>query len=128
LFKELPSVGYNTAIIYREVCEALSRKPGRSLHEIATDLKLERHTVTRAVKRLAGVSFRELQTQYIRRAIQELDLRREPLLRKQIADELGLPSTRSLLGWLRRIGVRSRNAPTAPKLPRLRQTNRRQQK
>ena len=104
-------MGYEPAIIVRRLRDALSRKPGQTLHSIADDLKVERHTIRHALKRIEGVSFGDLQAEFMRAALDRLQRRDEPLFKKQIADELGLRSTRALRHWLGRLGFRSESVP-----------------
>jgi methylphosphotriester-DNA--protein-cysteine methyltransferase len=74
-------MGYDPAVIVREVSEILARKPGRSLHSITKELGVDRHTVTRSVKRHAGMTFHELQANAMRDALSRLRQGHRPLLR-----------------------------------------------
>jgi AraC-like DNA-binding protein len=115
-----PATGYDHAAIYRQVREALARAPGRNLRAIAEELNVDRHTVTRAIQRQAGLSFAKLQVVYMRQALEQLGRRRQPLLRKEVANQLGLASTRALQAWLERINRGSQNASSAPRSTQLR--------
>jgi predicted ArsR family transcriptional regulator len=108
-------MGYDPAVIYREVGEALSQKAGRSMQSIANELKVDRHTISRVLRRIAGVSFEQMRTEYMRQALQEIVRRHDPLLKKQISHELGLRSTRVLRAWLAKLGPDSQTASSAPK-------------
>ena len=107
-------MGYDPDIIIRDLSRILSRQPGRTLASIAQELNVDRHTVTRDLKRTGGVSFRQLQAKFMRAALDRL-LASGPLLKKEVASQLGLRSTRALRAWLRRLRDRTQDVPTAPK-------------
>jgi HTH domain. len=113
------TMGYDRVTICREVSRLLSQQPGRTLTSIAQELGVDRHTITRDLKRLLELTFHQLRLRYIREALARFGEDSRPLLRKELANRLGLASTRSLRGWLRQLQDRSRNAETAPKRPQV---------
>lgn len=96
-------MGYDQVAVYREVCRLLSRQPGRTLLSIAAELRIDRHTIARDLRRVAGRGFRDLQLHFMCEAMSSLIASTVPLMRKEIADRLGLPSTRSLSAWMARL-------------------------
>jgi hypothetical protein len=112
-------MGYDPAVVLRDVSRLLSRKPGRTLLSIAAELGIDRHTITRDLRRVNGTTFRQLQAQFIFDALGQLAIDK-PMLKKEVADQLGLPSARALRVWMRRAEDRSKEVRTAPKRSQLR--------
>lgn len=110
-------MGYDPAVVLRDVSRLLSKEPGRTLLSIAAELGIDRHTITRDLRRVNRTTFRQLQAQFMFDALDRLAIER-PMLKKEIADQLGLPSARALRVWMRRANERSRQVRTAPKRSR----------
>lgn len=119
-------MGYDPLAIVREVRHLLSRRPGRSLGSIAKQLGVDRHTISRNLRRATGGGFDGLQLEYISDALAKLRLGHRLLFRKEIANELGLSSTRALKRWVLRTAQGPQSAKPAPKASQMLPRGRRQ--
>lgn len=107
-------MGYDPAVVFRRVRDILSRTPGRSLSSVAAELDLDRHTLTRHLRKAASLEFNELRLEFVAMALDRLTQRHRPLLRKEVANELGFRSTRTLGQWIWRVTNRTDIAALAP--------------
>ena len=99
---------YESTVLIATVRRCLEGQPGCSLASIAATLGVDRHTITRQLKLHCGVTFVELQDQYLRMALEKLNANPRLVLRKEIAQELGLRSTQALLRRRRKLAQCSR--------------------
>lgn len=84
------------------------------LKDLATQLGVDRHTVSRALRLKFGSSYRELQRQCILRRLAALSCG-QPRSRKELAYAIGYSHPTSLARILRRAN-QSKSAPPGPKL------------
>ena len=94
-------MAYNHALIVARVRNRLSQRPRIPLTQLARELKIDRHTIDRALIATCGHSYRHVQQQYL--AVRALLLLNESnLSAKQIAAELGYEVPESLTRFLRK--------------------------
>jgi len=65
-------MGYDPAVVLRDVSRLLAKEPGRTLRSIAAELRIDRHTITRDLSRVNATTFRQLQAQFIFEALGRL--------------------------------------------------------
>lgn len=97
---------YSKVAILTEVTKILRLRPKSELVEIATQLRIGRHTILRALM-AHGLNFRSLRSQFLREAIQELAEVSPPLTMKEVAFRLGFPSLSSFSHYLRRNAIQN---------------------
>jgi len=95
-------MGYDKRDLVGRLKALLADAAGRSLASIAEELNVDRHTVTRSVRRVEGVSFKQLQFDFIAAALDRIALGPRPTTGKEIAARLGLASQRRVRAWRRR--------------------------
>jgi methylphosphotriester-DNA--protein-cysteine methyltransferase len=54
-------MGYNLIGLFGKVEARLSEDPGTRLFQLEKELRVDRHTIEKAVRRASGISFRDLQ-------------------------------------------------------------------
>lgn len=110
-------MGYDAAIVHREVSRILSKGPARTLDSIAAELRIDRHTIARDLKRVGGITFRQLQARSMLDALARMSIER-PLMKKEMADRLGLRSARALRAWMERLAEMRQSGQTCSKVAR----------
>lgn len=96
------SMSYNRSGLVIRIRGALQKRPLTSVTRLAVDLGIGRHTITRALRKNGGKSFRDLQDEYLIDRLVSLRSS-ETLSVKQIAYELGYRSPGSLSRRLHRM-------------------------
>jgi AraC-like DNA-binding protein len=96
------AMAYNQGLLLQRIQENLATFPRISLSEMARQLKVERHTIERVVRKETGRSFRELQAERLLTKALGL-LAAEPWLAvKEVSFLLGYSSPRAFRRFMRR--------------------------
>jgi len=96
-------MGYDRAELVSRLKAALAKEPTRSLKSIADELNVGRHTITRVLRLLEGVTFEQLRLRTIADALDRIRANSRPLTGKEIAARLGFSCQRRLGACLRRL-------------------------
>lgn len=94
-------MAYDRDELFSRVRAALAACPTCSLKSIASELNVSRHTLTRAVRRLEGVTFRQLRLRAIADTVATVRSRSRPLIGKELAARAGFRSQRRLTATLK---------------------------
>ena len=94
-------MAYDPALICRRLAEQLAQAPRLRLSQLATRMGVDRHTITRALAS-SGQSFRAMQAEATRKAMEKLEAADPPRSVKMLADELGFSSPVALAHYRRR--------------------------
>lgn len=88
-------MSYDLAGLFERICTALSACPRAPLAALAEELRVERHTLERAVREVTGASLRALRAKTLVKVSGDL-LRSQPQLSvKEVAARAGYPSART---------------------------------
>src|SRR5262245_42112660 len=98
------TMGYDSLGLTTAVVERLRTNPLCSLQECATALGVDRHTITRALKKHLAVTFRELQEQQLRHRVNESFEHHANSSIKEIAVRIGYSCGGSLARRLKQSG------------------------
>lgn len=98
-------VAYSRDAIVRSVLRELERVPTQTRVDIARLLKIDRHTLTRALAE-AGTSFSSLRELILKRRLTSLEQQGAVLSSKELAAALGFGSVRAMQKW-RATGLRA---------------------
>ncbi len=96
-------MGYDRAELVLRVKAVLTKEPTRNLKSIAAELNVGRHTITRSLRLLEGVTFEQCRLRTIAVALDRIRANSRPLTRKELAARIGFSSRRRLGACLKRI-------------------------
>jgi transcriptional regulator GlxA family with amidase domain len=94
-------MAYDLHRIFLQVRHNLELTPSMSLAQLSRNLRIERHTVEKAVKRAIGVTFREFRNGVLLRRAQDLLRDESNRTIKEVAFALGYRSQGSLSRFIR---------------------------
>jgi len=94
-------MAYDRRLLFKRVEESLSSRPRTSISEIARQVKVDRHTIERAVRQVTGGSFRQLQQQALLGAALRLLAAEPGRSVKEISFLLGYGSPRAFSRFMR---------------------------
>ncbi|HET9784442.1 MAG TPA: hypothetical protein VFP94_05705 [Terriglobales bacterium] len=94
-------MAYDPVLICRCLEDHLARAPRLRLSQLAAGLGVDRHTITRALAS-SGQSFRAMQEEATRTAMERLAAADPPRSGKMLAEELGFSSPVALAHYRRR--------------------------
>ena len=95
-------MGYDSRLVFARVTASLQAAPRIRLSELARQLKIERHTIERAVLRESGRRFRELQGEVTCSTALELLAADFPRSVKEISFALGYASPAAMSRFVKR--------------------------
>jgi AraC-like DNA-binding protein len=95
-------MAYDLARLAERVHAQLRSNPGQPLKTIAARLQVDRHTLTRALHKHLGRTFRQLRQECLKAAAIHLFQSPEAPSAQWVARQLGYGSRRSFLRWYRR--------------------------
>lgn len=93
--RRCPVMAYDANDICSHLRRHLRRHPGLTRMQVSVAMRIDRHTLTRAL-RAAGASFEGIQREIREEILAQLEERAEPCSGKEIASHLELKSTRAL--------------------------------
>lgn len=93
---------YGADGLFAKIAAYIDAKPRTSIVEVAARLRVDRHTVERAVREKAGKQFREWRDQILGSKSVAMLAHRPELSIKQVAWELGFRSPKSFTRFMRR--------------------------
>jgi two-component system, response regulator YesN len=96
-------MAYDLVGIFIRVNHHLRTVPGASLEEIAASMKVERHTIEKAVKKATGKTFREVRTRILVEHARDLLDRNPNHTIKEVAFQLGYQSQRSFSRFIKSV-------------------------
>jgi len=96
-------MSYDLNELAKRVATTLKRQPLTSLAALSRDLRLDRHTVTRALRAHLGKSFREVQDEVLVDFVRTEIARCPTMSIKEIASSVGYNHSRSMARRIRRL-------------------------
>jgi methylphosphotriester-DNA--protein-cysteine methyltransferase len=92
---------YRPNSVVAAVKRRLAGRPTMSLAALAAELKMDRHTIMRDLRKIEGVTFHQIQAQYVFDSLDRLLTGPRPMDLKEIGRELGSSSI-AASKWVRR--------------------------